>query len=118
MLVEVGFLYIAYCMWSVSYTHLDVYKRQEICSACALDYSLLHTNRWTPSLQSLLSNKCDNMSNVIESHAKCEVRAVIRFLLTEGRNAADIHRRMSNVYGDNFMSDGCVREWCRKFKEG
>ena len=25
---------------------------------------------------------------------------------------------MSKVYGENFMSDGSVREWCRKFKEG
>ena len=25
---------------------------------------------------------------------------------------------MSKVYGDNFMSEGSVREWCRKFKEG
>ena len=48
------------------------------------------------------------MSNVIKSPVKCEVRAVIHFLLAEGRNAAEIHRRMSNVYGDNFMSDGCV----------
>jgi hypothetical protein len=29
-----------------------------------------------------------------------------------------IHRRMSKEYGENFMSDGSVREWCRKFKEG
>jgi histone-lysine N-methyltransferase SETMAR len=25
---------------------------------------------------------------------------------------------MSQVYGENFMSDGVVREWCRKFKYG
>lgn len=25
---------------------------------------------------------------------------------------------MSNVYGNNIMSDGSVREWCQKFKEG
>ena len=25
---------------------------------------------------------------------------------------------MSKVYGEIFMSDGSVREWCRKFKEG
>ncbi|GBM53352.1 hypothetical protein AVEN_159750-1, partial [Araneus ventricosus] len=25
---------------------------------------------------------------------------------------------MSRVYCKNFMSDGCVREWCRKFKDG
>jgi len=25
---------------------------------------------------------------------------------------------MSAVYGPNFMSDKCVREWCRKFRDG
>ena len=25
---------------------------------------------------------------------------------------------MSKVYGENFMSDGSVRECCRKFKDG
>jgi len=44
--------------------------------------------------------------------------AVIRFLLAEGYSAAEIHRWMSNVYGNNFMSDSCVRKWCRKFKVG
>jgi len=27
-------------------------------------------------------------------------------------------RADTSVYGENFMSDGSVREWCRKFKEG
>ncbi|KAF2357874.1 Zinc finger C2H2-type [Trinorchestia longiramus] len=31
--------------------------------------------------------------------------------------SAEIHRRMSKVCGDNFMSEGSVREWCRKYKE-
>lgn len=58
------------------------------------------------------------MDAIIEAPAKCEVRAVIRFLQAEGHSAAEIHRRMCQVYGENFMSDGCVREWCRKFREG
>ncbi|GBM29099.1 hypothetical protein AVEN_40116-1 [Araneus ventricosus] len=28
------------------------------------------------------------------------------------------HRRMSQVCGKNFMSDGVVHEYCRKFKDG
>ena len=59
-----------------------------------------------------------NMAATIDAPAKCELRSVIRFLQAEGRSAAEIHRRMSKVYGENFMSDGSVREWCRKFKKG
>lgn len=58
------------------------------------------------------------MAVAIDSPAKCELRAVIRFLQAEGNSAVEIHRRMSRVYGDSFMSDGVVREWCRKFKDG
>ena len=36
----------------------------------------------------------------------------------EGHSAAEIHRRLCNVYGKNVMTDGSVREWCRKFEEG
>ena len=58
------------------------------------------------------------MPKTIESPAKCEVRAVIRFLYAEGCTAAEIHRRMSNVYGETFMSDSKVRQWCRNFEAG
>ena len=58
------------------------------------------------------------MAATIDSPAKCELRSVIRFLQVEGNSAAEIHRRMSRVYGETFMSDGVVREWCRKFKGG
>uniref|UniRef100_A0A6P7H3M8 Protein GVQW3-like n=1 Tax=Diabrotica virgifera virgifera TaxID=50390 RepID=A0A6P7H3M8_DIAVI len=58
------------------------------------------------------------MAATISSPAKCELRAVIRFLQAEGNSAAAIHRRMCQEYGEGFMSDGVVREWCRKFKEG
>ena len=58
------------------------------------------------------------MAATIDAPAKCELRSVIRFLQAEGCSAAEIHCRMSKVYGENFMSDGSVREWCRKFKEG
>jgi hypothetical protein len=43
--------------------------------------------------------------------------AVICFLHA-GQSAAEIHRRFCCVYGDNVMSDSCVREWCRKFRDG
>jgi hypothetical protein len=58
------------------------------------------------------------MCAAIETPDKCEFCAVIRFLQAEGHSAAEIHGRMSAVYGPNFMSDKCVREWCRKFCDG
>jgi hypothetical protein len=58
------------------------------------------------------------MDIIIAAPTGCEVLAVIRFLHAEGQNAAEIHRRLRRVYGDNVMSDSCVREWCRKFRDG
>ena len=58
------------------------------------------------------------MDTTIAATASCEVRAVIRFLHAEGHSAAEIHRRLCRVYGDTVMSDNCVREWCRKFRDG
>jgi len=58
------------------------------------------------------------MDTVIAALASCEVCAVIRFLHAEGQSAAEIHHRLCLVYGDNVMSDSCVREWCRIFRDG
>jgi hypothetical protein len=45
------------------------------------------------------------MDTIIAAPASCKVRAVIRFLHTEGQSAAEIHRRLRRVYGDNIMND-------------
>jgi transposase len=58
------------------------------------------------------------MDTVIAAPASCEVRAVISFLHAEGQSAVEIHCRLCRVYGVNVMSDSCVREWCRKFRDG
>jgi len=58
------------------------------------------------------------MDTIIAAPTSCEVRAVICFLHAEGQSTAEIHRRLCRVYGDNVMSDSCVREWCRKFRDG
>ena len=58
------------------------------------------------------------MCAAIETPDKGEIRAVISFLQAEGHSAAEIHCRMSAVYGPNVMRDKCVREWCRKFRDG
>jgi transposase len=57
------------------------------------------------------------MDTTIAAPASCEVRAVIRFLHAKGQIAAEIHSRLYRVYGGNVMSDRCVREWCRKFRD-
>lgn len=54
----------------------------------------------------------------IENPADCEVRAVIRFLCAKGFKSVDIHHQISEVYGENIMSDGMVRKWVRAFKDG
>jgi hypothetical protein len=58
------------------------------------------------------------MDTIIAAPARCEVHDLIRFLHAEGQSVAEIHRRLCRVYGDNIMSDSCVKEWCRKFREG
>jgi transposase len=55
---------------------------------------------------------------MIERPADCEIRSVIRFLNARNVKPADIHRQICEVYGENAMSDGMVRKWVRKFKEG
>jgi hypothetical protein len=32
--------------------------------------------------------------------------------------AAEIHRELCMVYGQNVMSEGNIRQWCRMFKDG
>jgi len=58
------------------------------------------------------------MDTIFATPTACEVHAVIRFLHAEGQSVNEIHCRLCHVYGDNVMSDSCVREWCRKFRDG
>jgi hypothetical protein len=57
------------------------------------------------------------MDTIIAAPASCKVRAVICFLHAKGQSVAEIHHRLCRVYGDNVMSDNCVREWCRKYRD-
>lgn len=54
-----------------------------------------------------------NTAATVDAPTKCELRRVIRFLQAEECSAAEIHRKMSKVYAENFMRDVSVREWCR-----
>ena len=49
---------------------------------------------------------------------RTEHRAVIKFLVLEGENATNIHKRMSNVYDKSSLSYSCVAKWVAEFKRG
>ena len=49
---------------------------------------------------------------------RVEYRAVIRFLPLEGKNATNIHKRLSNVYGKSSPSYSTVASWVSEFKRG
>jgi hypothetical protein len=58
------------------------------------------------------------MAESIQNPAKYEVRAVIRFLHAKGETAAEIHRQLASVYGEDVMNRQNVAKWCRKFEAG
>ena len=50
--------------------------------------------------------------------AACEKRSVIRFLIAKNMTPAEIHRQLSDVYGEHAMSSSMVWRWVRLFNEG
>jgi hypothetical protein len=58
------------------------------------------------------------MAVSIQNPAKCEVRAVIRFLYAKGKTAAEIHRQLVSVYDEDVMNRQNVVKWCREFEAG
>jgi hypothetical protein len=54
----------------------------------------------------------------IENSASCEIWSVIKILNAKNDCPAEIYRHVCEVYGENAMSDGMVRRWCRMFSEG
>jgi hypothetical protein len=54
----------------------------------------------------------------IQNPAKCEVRAVIRFLHAKGETAAEIHRQLVSVYSEDVMNRQKVEKCCRGFEAG
>jgi hypothetical protein len=57
------------------------------------------------------------MCHVIDNLVSFEIRTVIHFLHTKNITAVEIHRELCMVYGQNVMSEGTVRLWCRMFKD-
>lgn len=54
----------------------------------------------------------------LASPARCELRAVIRFLSAKNTTPIDIHRQLCEVYGPQCMDVKNVRKWVREFKDG
>jgi hypothetical protein len=58
------------------------------------------------------------MCPAIDNLTICEIYAVICFLYTKNMTAVEIHHELcATVYGQNAMSEGSVRQWCRMFKD-
>jgi hypothetical protein len=58
------------------------------------------------------------MCPAIDNPTSCEIHAVVHFLHAKNMSAEEIHRELCAVYGQNVMSAGIVRQWCRMFKDG
>jgi hypothetical protein len=44
-------------------------------------------------------------------------RVVMKFIVNEGVNPADIYRRLQAQYGDETLSRSKTSEWCKCFKD-
>jgi hypothetical protein len=55
---------------------------------------------------------------VAVSAHKCGVRSVFRFLRAKGETAAEIHRQLVCVYGEDVMNRQNVAKWCRELESG
>jgi hypothetical protein len=58
------------------------------------------------------------MCSVIDNHASYEIHALIHFLHAKSMSAAEIHHELCAVCGQNVMSEGTIKQWCRMFKDG
>ncbi|KAL4084383.1 hypothetical protein QTP88_028206 [Uroleucon formosanum] len=52
----------------------------------------------------------------IESAAKCEIRAVIRYLIAKEKSPHEIFNEVRTVYDESHMNRISVYKWCREFK--
>jgi hypothetical protein len=57
------------------------------------------------------------MCPAINNPASCEIHTVTSFCHTKNISTAEIYHELCVVYGQNAMSEGTVRQWCRMFKD-
>jgi transposase len=58
------------------------------------------------------------MCPAIDNLTSCEICTFIRFLHAKKMSAAEIHLELCTVCGQNVISEGTVRQWCRMFRDG
>jgi hypothetical protein len=58
------------------------------------------------------------MCPAIDNPTSCEICSVICFLQAKNLSAVEIYCELWVVYGQNVMSEGTVRQWCRLSKNG
>jgi hypothetical protein len=58
------------------------------------------------------------MCPTIDNPVGCEICTVINFLHAKNMCAEEFHCELCTVKGQNVMSEGTVRQWCRIFKDG
>ena len=63
------------------------------------------------------SVKCVRPALEMEANEE-EQRGVVRFMVAEGAGTREIHRHISVVHGEHFMSLTSVHEWYKIFREG
>jgi transposase len=54
---------------------------------------------------------------VIDNPASCKIHIVIHSLHAKSTSAAEIRHELYVVCGQNVMSEGTVRQWCRTFRD-
>lgn len=58
-----------------------------------------------------------NMETPLNAYVDSELRSVIRFLVSKGKGAVEVHRELCSVYSDECMSVQMVRRWKKLFEE-
>ena len=92
------------------------WNREEL--ACSLAPHLQIPTKPSPLRRSVLTGQPFAMEVPLASFARCELRAVIRFLSAKGTTPIDIHRQLCEVYGPQCMNVKNVRKWVREFMYG
>jgi hypothetical protein len=58
------------------------------------------------------------MCLAIDNSTSCEIGSAVHFLHSKNMNVAEINELCSTIYGQNVISEGTVRQWCRMFEDG
>ena len=84
---------------------------------CLLVHPLPNKPSISPLRRSVLTRQPFVMELLLAAPARCEVRAVIRFLIAKGVKP-QIHRQLTEMYGESCMNVKNVRKCCREFTAG